>query len=169
MDHGNAFETLQAGRRNGAVPPGADHCKEIIEQASEPLAIRMELKDIAFAIEDDGAVLSIDRAWTVEALSNILKNCMEHTPEGGKITARVEESPVFCRITISDTGTGFDPEDLAHIFERFYRGKNAADDSIGIGLALSREVIAAQGGTIVAKNADTGGAQFVITFYKAVL
>ena len=143
--------------------------KELIEQAAEPLAIRMELKDIAFAIEDDGAVLSVDRAWTVEALSNILKNCMEHTPEGGKITARVEESPVFCRITISDTGTGFDPEDLAHIFERFYRGKNAADDSIGIGLALSREVIAAQGGTIVAKNADTGGAQFVITFYKAVL
>ena len=143
--------------------------KELIEQAAEPLAIRMELKDIAFAIEDDGAVLSIDRAWTVEALSNILKNCMEHTPEGGKITARAEESPVFCRITISDTGTGFDPEDLAHIFERFYRGKNAADDSIGIGLALSREVIAAQSGTIVAKNADTSGAQFVITFYKAVL
>lgn len=143
--------------------------KELIEQASEPLAIRMELKDIAFAIEDDGAVLSVDRAWTVEALSNILKNCMEHTPEGGKITARAEESPVFCRITVSDSGTGFDPEDLAHIFERFYRGKNAADDSIGIGLALSREVIAAQGGTIVAKNADTSGAQFVITFYKAVL
>ncbi|MBQ2202187.1 MAG: sensor histidine kinase, partial [Clostridia bacterium] len=76
--------------------------KELIEQASEPLAIRMELMDIAFAIEDDGAVLSVDRAWTVEALSNILKNCMEHTPEGGKITARAEESPVFCRITISD-------------------------------------------------------------------
>ena len=93
--------------------------KELIEQASGPLAIRMELKDIAFAIEDDGAVLSIDRAWTVEALSNILKNCMEHTPEGGKITARAEESPVFCRITISDTGTGFDPEDLAHIFGSF--------------------------------------------------
>ena len=143
--------------------------KELIEQASGPLAIRMELKDIAFAIEDDGAVLSIDRAWTVEALSNILKNCMEHTPEGGRITVQTEESPVFCRITVRDTGAGFDPEDLGHIFERFYRGKNAADDSIGIGLALSREVIAAQGGTIVAKNADTGGAQFTITFYKTVL
>ena len=130
--------------------------RALIEQAAEPLRVRMELKDVALEIEDDGARLTVDRAWTEEALSNILKNCMEHTPEGGRITVR-------------DTGAGFDPEDLGHIFERFYRGKNAADDSIGIGLALSREVIATQGGTIVAKNADTGGAQFTITFYKTVL
>ncbi|MBR2645895.1 MAG: HAMP domain-containing histidine kinase [Clostridia bacterium] len=143
--------------------------RALIEQAAEPLRVRMELKDVALEIEDDGARLTVDRAWTEEALSNILKNCMEHTPEGGRITVQTEESPVFCRITVRDTGAGFDPEDLGHIFERFYRGKNAADDSIGIGLALSREVIAAQGGTIVAKNADTGGAQFTITFYKTVL
>jgi signal transduction histidine kinase len=143
--------------------------RALIEQAAEPLRVRMELKDVALEIEDDGARLTVDRAWTEEALSNILKNCMEHTPEGGRITVQTEESPVFCRITVRDTGAGFDPEDLGHIFERFYRGKNAADDSIGIGLALSREVIASQGGTIVAKNADTGGAQFTITFYKTVL
>ena len=140
----------------------------LVEQAAEPLRIRMELTDTAFTVEGD-AEMQVDRAWTAEALSNILKNCMEHTPEGGRISVFIEDSPVLSRIMIRDTGTGFDPEDLAHIFERFYRGKNAADDSIGIGLALSREVIAAQGGTIVAKNADTGGAQFVITFYKAVL
>ncbi|MBR6040833.1 MAG: HAMP domain-containing histidine kinase [Clostridia bacterium] len=149
--------------------PEPIEAKALIGQAAEPLRIRMELKEIALAIEDRGATLSVDRAWTVEALSNILKNCMEHTQPGGRITVTAEESPVFCRITVSDTGTGFEPEDLGHVFERFYRGKNAANDSIGIGLALSREVIAAQGGTIVAKNADTGGAQFVITFYKAVL
>lgn len=143
--------------------------KELIEQAAEPLRIRMELKDVALEVADGGARLTVDRAWTVEALSNILKNCMEHTPEGGRITVRAQESPVFCRITVRDTGAGFEAEDLGHIFERFYRGKNAAVDSIGIGLALSREVIAAQGGTITAKNADGGGAQFVLTFYKTVL
>ena len=143
--------------------------KELIEQAAEPLRIRMELKDVALEVADGGARLTVDRAWTVEALSNILKNCMEHTPEGGRITVRAQESPVFCRITVRDTGAGFEAGDLGHIFERFYRGKNAAVDSIGIGLALSREVIAAQGGTITAKNADGGGAQFVLTFYKTVL
>ena len=140
----------------------------LIGEAAEPLRIRMELKDISFAVEGT-ADLCVDRAWTVEALSNILKNCLEHTPEGGRITAAIEDSPILCRITMRDTGTGFDPEDLGHVFERFYRGKNAAGDSIGIGLALSREVIASQGGTIVAKNAENGGAMFVITFYKSVL
>ena len=148
--------------------PEPIEAKALIEQAAEPLRIRMELREIALTIEDHGATLSADRAWTAEAFSNILKNCMEHTPPGGRIEVTAEESPVFCRITVSDTGMGFDPEDLGHVFERFYRGKNAADDSIGIGLALSREVIASQDGTIIAKNTDTG-AQFIITFYKSVL
>ena len=143
--------------------------KELIDLAAQPLLIPMELKGIEFTVEDGGAEITADRAWTAEALSNILKNDMEHTPEGGEIRVTAEETPLFTRITVRDTGAGFAPEDLPHIFERFYRGKNAADDSIGIGLALSREVIARQGGTIVAKNIDTGGAQFVITFYKAVL
>ena len=143
--------------------------KTLIAHAAEPLRIRLELKDIALIVEDHGTSLSADRAWTEEALLNILKNCMEHTPAGGRITVTAEESPVFCRIMVRDTGAGFDPEDLGHVFERFYRGRNAASDSIGIGLALSREVIASQGGMVVAKNADAGGAQFVITFYKSVL
>lgn len=143
--------------------------KELLEQAAEPLRIRMELKDVDFEIEDDGARLSVDREWTVEAFSNILKNCLEHTPKGGKIFVQAFESPILTRIVVCDTGSGFDSEDLGHVFERFYRGKNAVNDSIGIGLALSREVITCQGGTIMAKNADAGGAQFVITFYKSVL
>ena len=143
--------------------------RTLIEHAAEPLRIRMELKDVALEIQDDGAALSVDREWTEEALSNILKNCMEHTPSGGRITVTTVDSPILCRITVCDTGAGFDAEDLGHVFERFYRGKNAADDSIGIGLAFSREVIASQNGTVVAKNAENGGAQFVITFYKSVL
>ena len=140
---------------------------ELIGQAAEPLCIQMELKDVDFTVEGD-ATIALDRAWTVEALSNILKNCFEHTPSGCSIAVRTEHSPVFVRIFVRDSGTGFDPEDLPHVFERFYRGKNASADSIGIGLALAREVIASQNGTVTAKNTD-GGALFTVTFYRSVL
>ena len=122
---------------------------ELIEQAAEPLRIQMELKDVDFTVEGD-ATIALDRAWTVEALSNILKNCFEHTPSGGSIAVRTESSPVFVRIFVRDSGTGFDPTDLPHVFERFYRGKNASADSIGIGLALTREIVASQNGTVTA-------------------
>ncbi len=140
---------------------------ELIGQAAEPLRIQMELKDVDFTVEGD-ATIALDRAWTVEALSNILKNCFEHTPSGGGIAVRTESSPVFVRIFVRDSGTGFDPMDLPHVFERFYRGRNASADSIGIGLALTREIVASQNGTVTAKNVD-GGALFTVTFYRSVL
>ncbi len=149
--------------------PEALSVKELAEEAAEPLRVRMELAGIAFEIEDGGAFLTADRAWTAEALGNILKNCAEHTPEGGKISVTGEESPVFTRITVTDTGSGFAPGDLGRVFERFYRGANAAEDSVGIGLAFAREVMAGQGGTLTAKNAEEGGARFVLTFCKTVL
>ena len=70
---------------------------------------------------------------------------------------------------MTDSGTGFESEDLPHLFERFYKGKNAASDSIGIGLALTRSVVAAQNGTITAANAPSGGACFTIRFYKSIV
>lgn len=142
--------------------------RELIEQAAEPLLIPMELKGVAFSVDAGGAALSVDRAWTAEALTNILKNGMEHTPPGGTVSVTAEETPLFTRITVRDTGTGFSEADKAHLFERFYRGSDASENSIGIGLALAREIIAGQNGTVVAKNADTG-AMFVITFYKSVI
>ncbi len=143
--------------------------RALLEEAAEPLRVRLELKNVALEVEGEEAELTVDRAWTEESILNILKNCMEHTPEGGRIRVQIQESAVLSRMTISDTGPGFAAEDLGHLFERFYRGRNAAADSIGIGLALSRGVIAGQGGTVTAKNAEGGGAQFVITFYKSVL
>ena len=141
----------------------------LIDLAAEPLLIPMELKNIAFTVDDGNAQLTADRAWTAEALSNILKNGLEHTPEGGEIRVTAEETPLFTRITVRDSGPGFSKEDLARLFERFYRGSSASVGSIGIGLALARQIVVGQNGTVVAKNAENGGAQFVITFYKAVL
>lgn len=141
----------------------------LIDAAAEPLRITMELKGVAFAVHAERVTLTVDRAWTTEALANILKNAMEHTPTGGSITVEAEETALFWRITVRDTGSGFAPDELGHIFERFYRGRGAANDSIGIGLALSRQIIAEQGGTVTAKNGDAGGAVFDIRFYKSVV
>ena len=98
-----------------------------------------------------------------------MKNCMEHTPEGGSISIEALETPLFTQIEVRDSGSGFDPSDIPHLFERFYRGSNSSESSIGIGLALSRAIIARQSGTITASNAPEGGAVFTIKFYKTVV
>ncbi len=143
--------------------------EELIRNALEPLNVALELKNVAVTVEANGAAFSVDRAWTVEAVSNLLKNCMEHTPGGGSITIETSETPLFSRLTVRDTGPGFSEGELGHVFERFYRGKNAASDSVGIGLALAREIVAGQNGTLTAKNADGGGAIFTVTFYRSVI
>ena len=94
---------------------------------------------------------------------------MEHTPAGGSITVNAKENPLFTEICISDTGCGIDKEDLPHIFERFYKGKNSDESSYGIGLALARMIVVTQNGIIKAENALSGGAVFTIRFYKGTV
>ena len=142
---------------------------EIMEKACEPLLIPLELRGVSLKKEMGEAALTGDAEWLTEAFGNIVKNCMEHTHEGGSITIKAEENALYTEIVISDTGTGFTPEDLPHIFERFYKGKNSSSESVGIGLALCRTIITGLDGTIKAENGKDGGAQFVIRFYKSVV
>lgn len=72
----------------------------------------------------------------------------------------------YSEITVSDGGSGIDKDDLPHIFERFYKGKNSSDNSFGIGLALARMIVTAQNGTLKAENKQSGGAIFTMRFYK---
>lgn len=157
----------------------------VAHDACAPLAISMDLHNIGCIIEaNDDATFLGDSAWSTEALGNILKNCLEHTPDGGRIRINVSENALACRIRITDTGPGIVPEDLPHIFERFYRGRynqsEQADQAtatsipkkeqgFGIGLALAHSLIAAQGGTLHASNAHEGGARFDIVFPKLVV
>lgn len=106
-----------------------------------------------------------DPDWTAEALLNIIKNCSEHTPDGGKIKITVSDSPVFTEIIIEDSGEGINKEDLPHLFERFYKGKNAKKDSVGIGLAMAREIMLIQNGNITAENGEKGG-KFTVRMYR---
>ncbi len=121
--------------------------------------------------ESGEMAVTADINWTMEAVMNVMKNCMEHNA-GGTVHCSYGQNPLYTEILIWDEGEGFAGEDIPHLFKRFYRGKNAdaggniRGDGIGIGLALSKEIIERQNGTIRAKNLPNGGACFEIRFYK---
>lgn len=110
--------------------------------------------------------VAVDLDWTMEAVMNLMKNCMEHG-NGKTVHCSYAQNPLYTEILIWDDGEGFLKEDIPHLFERFYRGKNAKEGGIGIGLALSKEIIERQNGTIRAKNRLDGGACFEIRFYRS--
>lgn len=162
---------------------GAVDARELVRKSFEPLAIAFDIADVRFSADvQDGASYEGDLTWSVEALENILKNCMEHTPAGGCVSMRVTEDVLACRIRIEDTGPGIAESDLPHIFERFYRGSRDANATpsevnpagVGIGLALSKSLVTAQGGTLTAENlrdenGNITGAAFNLVFFKTVV
>ncbi len=143
---------------------------DLVGQATAPFSVSMDLHDQNLQTDIEGTpVFTGDFAWSLEALENIVKNCMEHTPDGGVIRIRASENPVYTEIIVEDNGAGIPAEDLPHLFERFYRGRNADSQSVGIGLALSRMIITRQNGTIKAENRKEGGARFTVRFYKSMV
>lgn len=143
--------------------------KLLLERAAMPLLIPMELREQVLQIHVKDETFTGDFHWTLEAVANVLKNSMEHTPAGGVISLTAEETALCTSLVIEDNGPGFDPAELPRLFERFYKGKNARAESVGIGLALARRVIAEQNGSITAANRPEGGARFTIRFYKSIL
>lgn len=141
---------------------------ELIKKATSPLLVPMELREQELIITTEGEFLG-DISWTCEALTNIIKNCMEHTKTGGCITINASENALYSEITITDNGCGISKEDLPHIFERFYKGQNSDEKSFGIGLALARMIITSQNGTVKAENVSPTGARFTIRFYKGTV
>ncbi len=141
---------------------------QVLRQAAEPLEIAREIREITLQVTGSGSYTG-DGAWSAEALGNILKNCMEHVPQGGKILVEISQTPLYTQLCLQDTGPGFAPDDLPHLFERFYKGHNAAANSFGIGLALAQRIISAQNGTIRAQNAPEGGALFTVRFYHGTI
>ncbi len=140
--------------------------EEMLVDAVQPFVRQMEEKGICFGIQGaDGISLSGDFGWCSEAFGNIIKNCVEHTPEQGNIRIACRDNPIYTEIVIQDSGRGFDEADLPHLFERFYRGAGFSKDSAGIGLALAKSIIEKENGTVTAKNTETGGAGFYIKFY----
>lgn len=142
---------------------------ELIRKAAEPLMISMDIKNITLHKKYENLTLQGDMLWLTEAVSNILKNSVEHTPENGHVEILAADNPLYTEIMITDSGCGFSEDDLPHIFERFYKGKNTTKESIGIGLNLAKTIIQNQNGIIKAENAPEGGARFTIRIYKTVI
>ncbi len=140
----------------------------LINKSCAPLLIPIELRGQELVIHADGD-FNGDVSWTCEAIGNIVKNCMEHTPEGGKIEIDTSDNALYTEILIKDNGTGIAKEDMPHIFERFYKGKDSDDKSFGVGLALARMIITSQKGTVKAENRKPSGAMFSIRFYKGTV
>ena len=107
-----------------------------------------------------------DFGWSAEAITNILKNGIEHMENGGNLYVSWSEKSVYSEIEIEDEGNGISDEELPHIFERFYRGKTARHSGFGIGMAMAQSIFAKQNGTIKAQNREEGGAKFVIHVRK---
>lgn len=140
----------------------------LINKSCSTLLVPIELRGQELLINTNGDFVG-DLSWTCEAIGNIVKNCMEHTQEGGKIEIEACENALYTEITIKDNGTGIAKEDMPHIFERFYKGKDSDDKSFGVGLALSRMIITSQKGTVKAENRNPHGAKFTIRFYKGIV
>ncbi|HVU12084.1 MAG TPA: HAMP domain-containing sensor histidine kinase [Phototrophicaceae bacterium] len=144
--------------------------RELVRRALEPLQIPLEIKKQRLEVHgDDSASFTGDLNWSAEALTNVIKNCVEHTPEGGKIEIAYAANALYTEITVSDDGEGIASADLPNIFNRFYRGANAGENSVGIGLALAQAIFNAQGGDIAVHSQRGTGTSFEIRLFRGVV
>ena len=141
--------------------------KKFIDEIIKNLEIPIEIKNLQIIIEGDEKASFIgDYKWQQEAVTNIIKNCIEHNKDNAKIYIKYEENTLFTKITIRDEGEGITKEDLKHIFERFYKGQNSSENSVGIGLALAKNIIEKNNGMISCKSEVDKGTEFVIKYMK---
>ena len=148
--------------------------KDIIDQAQQNVETLCDLRKIKIeTIPDFGQApfrnpeVVCDIKWQVEAITNIIKNCVEHSESGTKISIKYGKNDLYSEILIEDQGSGIDPEDLKHIFERFYKGKNSRKDSVGIGLSLAKTIIEKDNGYITVESEIGKGSKFCIRYLNS--
>lgn len=155
--------TIHFKRESVSVPT-------LIQAVTEPMLVPIDIKMQRLQISGDGDVtFEGDAKWTTEALINILKNCVEHTPDQGDLFIDFAENTLYTEILIRDTGSGIAKQDVPYIFQRFYKGTNASDESVGIGLAMAHSIITSQQGELTVHSELGVGTAFQIRFYKAVV
>ena len=140
--------------------------EKIINHVIQNLAIPLDIKQQKIIVNGNSSKFIGDYNWQLEALTNIVKNCIEHTPNHKNIYIEFEENNFYTKITIRDEGVGIAKEDIKHIFERFYKGKNSSENSIGIGLALAKSIIERDNGYIICSSKEGEGTTFEIKYMK---
>lgn len=140
---------------------------EIIEECKKNLLPICDLKNVTIEVDaKEDIYIECDKAWHKEAITNILKNCVEHSKLNQKVIVKLEKNKIYNKVTIKDFGEGISEKDLPHIFERFYKGENAGNGSIGIGLALAKAIIEKENGYISVTSKKGEGTEFVIKYMK---
>ena len=141
--------------------------EELLVDVLNPLYVLAEAKGVDLQVEIAPEIqLSCDRKWTAEALSNIVKNCIEHTGKGGEVSVAVRQTNFSTDFAIKDTGEGIAKEHLPYIFDRFYRAPGGGSESVGIGLSMSKQLILRQNGTIEVKSELGVGTEFTVRLYR---
>ena len=141
----------------------------LVREVMKPFVVQMEVQEINYTHAPADTTIRCDINWTIEAVQNIVKNCIEHMTKGGELTVNVDETNIYTAIEIKDTGCGIAKEDIPHICERFYKGRNAGKDSVGIGLALAKTIITGQHGDIIVESTEGVGTTFSVRFYKTII
>ena len=140
--------------------------RQLLREAARGLAPLCAAKNVSLeCMADDGVQCRCDAAWTVQALTNLIKNAAEHTPAGGRVRLLCEANALFTQFCVENTGPLLSAQEIPHLFERFWRGKDAAPDSIGIGLLLAKAIAEGQGGTLWAENGPDGP-RFLLRIYR---
>ena len=138
----------------------------IIQNSIKNVSTLCDLKNIKIIVKgEENTKILCDFKWQVEAITNILKNCIEYSKENQKIYIEYSQNNVYTKVTIKDFGEGISAKDLPNIFDRFYKGKNSSKDSIGIGLALSKAIIEEDNGNIEVVSSNKGTV-FTIKYYR---
>lgn len=137
----------------------------LVARALEPFSARAEREHKTMTVTgDDETVLLCDAAWTEEAISNLVKNALDHTQTGGHIRISWETGPALLRLSVSDDGAGISAEDIHHIFKRFYRSTTSSGSGVGLGLPIAKAIVEGQGGTLSVVSASGDGATFTMAF-----
>lgn len=152
--------TIEFNRQNNSL-------SKILKEVLDNLSTLSDLKDIKINIKGSKDIsLYCDYKWEVEALTNIIKNCIEHSNNSSKIDITYQKNDIFTKIIIQDNGCGISKKDLPHIFERFYKAQNSSKDSIGIGLSLAKTIIEKDNGYITVDSVINKGTTFTIKYLK---
>ena len=166
----NLLKMAQLDTKSIALNLEQTNIKELFDNIKENLSIFLEEKNIEIVEHiDTNITINIDRKWMVEAIENILKNCIEYSLENSTIEIKCSQNPLYTEISIEDYGKGIAKEDLPKIFDKFYKGKNSSGNSFGIGLSLAKSIIERHNGEIAVKSEEKKGTQFIIKFPNVIL
>ena len=140
--------------------------KNIVNESIKNVSTLCDLRNINIELNiKDNSKIVCDSKWQIEAITNILKNAIDHSKDNSSVTINLDNNSVYSLIEIVDKGEGISKKDISHIFERFYKGENATSDSIGIGLALAKTIIEEDNGNISVES-NKNGTKFTIKYFK---